>query len=78
MEGKAVCWITAVIIISSSFPPVPFHSVQKQIKLFLVFLKELLISEASTDADEYLKLDWATHGLFPSAVSTQPGIALGW
>lgn len=52
MESKAVC----CIIISSSFPPVPLHAVQRHIKLVLVFLKTLLISEASTDVGEYLEL----------------------
>lgn len=71
MESKAACCV--IISIFSSSSSVPIHSIQRHINLFLVLLKKLLISEASTDVDEYLKLGWAAHGLFPAAVGAQFG-----
>lgn len=39
-----------------TFSPSPQHSIHRHITVLLVCLKKWLVSEVSTDVDEYLKL----------------------
>lgn len=56
-----------------TFSPSPRHSIHRHFTVLRVCLKKWLVGEVSSDVDEYLKLCWAAHGLFPATVSAWLG-----